>query len=72
MSMWSTRSLCVGGAGPPAALRGPHVSVDYVAASSVWGTSAWLSPLSQPPSLHRQPLWSQKPHPASQREAMSP
>lgn len=71
MSMWSTPSLCVGEAGPPAALRGLPVSVACIAASSVWGTSAWLSPLSQPPSLLSQPPWSQKPHLVSQREGVS-
>lgn len=75
MSMWSTRSLCVGRGGPPAALRGLPVSVDSSAASSVWGTSAWLSPLSQPPCRRRrrrQPPRSQKPPPGSQKEGVSP
>ncbi len=72
MSMWSTRSLCAGGAGPPATLRGLPVSVACSAASSMWGTSAWLSPLSQTPSLHRHQPWSQKPHLGSHREDVSP
>lgn len=70
MSMWSTHSLCVDGAGPPAALRGLPASVACSAVSSLWGTSAWLSPLSQPPSLLRQPPWSQKT--SSQTEGVGP
>lgn len=66
MSMWSIHSLCVGRAGPPAARRGLPVSVACSAASSVWGTSAWLSPPSQLRSLQHQAPWSQKPHPGSQ------
>lgn len=72
MSMWSTRSLCVGGAGPPVTLRGLPASVAYSAGSSVWGMSAWLLPLSQSPSLHHQPPWSHKPHPGSQKEGVGP
>lgn len=70
MSMWSTRSLSEDRAGHPAALRGLLVSVAFSAASSVWGTSAWLS--RRPPSNHHQSTWSQKPPPGSQNKGVSP
>lgn len=47
-STWSTRSSCEGAAGPPAAPRGRPVSAACSAASSVWGTCAWLSRPSPP------------------------
>lgn len=61
--MWSTRSSCVGRAGRPAVLRGLLVSVACSAASSAWGTSAWLS---RPSHLLCQPLRGWKFHPGTE------
>lgn len=52
MCMWSTRSLYVGVAGPPAVPREQPVFVASAATNLVWVTSAWLSYPHHPPFPH--------------------